>query len=83
MTKKEIKFEVALKRLEDIVTKLENEEVDLDESLKLFEEGSELVQFCTNELNRVKKKIELLVKKGNKIVAEPFVTDEEPIDEQF
>jgi len=70
--KKEIKFEDALNKLESIVRKLESGQVELDESLKLFEEGTEFVKFCSNKLEEVKRKIEILTKKDDKIVKEPF-----------
>jgi exodeoxyribonuclease VII small subunit len=70
---KELKFESALNRLEQIVDKLESGEVDLDDSIKLFEEGMEMVKFCSHKLEEVKRKVEVLVKKENgKLVKEKF-----------
>ena len=45
----EIKFEKALKRLEEIVEKLEEGDLDLDQSLKLFEEGSSFPRSATKD----------------------------------
>lgn len=73
---KNLKFEDALKRLEEIVSKLESGDVELDESLKLFEEGMELANFCSKKLNEIKNKIEILVKKGE-------VLEQERNDEVF
>ncbi|MCL2484919.1 MAG: exodeoxyribonuclease VII small subunit [Endomicrobia bacterium] len=61
MAKKQASFETALKRLEEIVDKMENAEPDLDKALALFSEGAELVKFCSAKLNETKKKIEILV----------------------
>ena len=49
-------FESAMKRLEEIVTSLENGTVALDESLKLFEEGIKLTKYCENELKNIEAK---------------------------
>jgi len=65
-------FEESLSRLEEIVSKMERSDLDLENSLSLFEEGIKLVHFCTTKLNETKKKIEILVKNGSKMSAEPF-----------
>ena len=70
--KKELKFENALNRLEKIVDVLESGESELDESLKLFEEGIGLIRFCQNKLEEVKGKVEILVKKGKELIPEPY-----------
>jgi len=70
--KKELKFETALERLQEIVNKLETGEIDLDESIKLFEEGISLVKFCSNKLDEVKHKVEILIKKEGEIIKTPF-----------
>lgn len=69
---KEVKFEEGLTRLEAIVEEMENSEMDLEKSLALFEEGIKLVRFCSAKLEEAKKKVEILVKKGDKMVPEPF-----------
>ena len=46
MAKKELTFEEAMNRLEEIVDALEGGDYSLDESLKLFEEGVKLVKSC-------------------------------------
>ena len=61
MSKKEEKplgFEAALKRLEEIVSRMESGEADLDAMIALFEEGQRLTKVCTAKLNEVEKKIE-------------------------
>jgi exodeoxyribonuclease VII small subunit len=59
-------FENALKRLEEIIQKLESGELSLDESLKLFEEGIELSRLCTKKLSETESKVEKLIKSGEK-----------------
>lgn len=50
-------YEESMKALEDIVAKLENGDVPLDESLKLFEEGTKLATFCSKALDTAEQKI--------------------------
>lgn len=58
----ELTFENAMKRLEEIVNALEKNEVTLDESIKLFEEGTKLTAFCSKTLNEAQQKITELTK---------------------
>jgi len=71
-------FETAFQKLEKIVQRLEGEELPLDESLQLFEEGIRLSRFCHQRLEEVEKKIELILAdaKGQP-VTEPFEEDVE------
>ena len=66
-------FEKQLSRLEEIVSKLE--ETDLDASVKLFEEGIVLSKELSQKLETVKFKVEELKKKGAEMVTEPFDTE--------
>ena len=59
------KFETALKKLEEVVRKLEGGELSLDDSLKAFEEGVKLAGFCSGKLNEAEKRVELLSKQKN------------------
>jgi exodeoxyribonuclease VII small subunit len=71
-------FEKAFKDLEAIVQRLESEELPLDESLRLFEQGISLSRFCHQQLEEVEKKIELILAdaKGQPRT-EPFDAGEE------
>ena len=55
-------FESALGELEAIVRKLENGDLDLEESLKLFEKGVKLSRECRERLTRAERRIEVLMK---------------------
>lgn len=50
-------FEQALDRLEEIVKLLENGKTPLDDSMKLFDEGTGLVAFCSQTLKTAEQKI--------------------------
>lgn len=67
MSKKETKisFEHSLKRLEKIVTSLEEGEVTLEESLKMYEEGIQLSKECIETLSKAEIKIKQLTKDLN------------------
>jgi exodeoxyribonuclease VII small subunit len=58
-------FETALKRLEEIVKKLENGELSLDSALQLFEEGIKLSRFCHTKLEEAERRVEILVKNSS------------------
>ncbi len=75
-------FESAFHKLESIVKKLEGEELPLDESLRLFEEGIGLSRFCHQRLEEVEKKIELILAdaKGQPRT-EPFESEGDGEDE--
>ena len=53
----ELKYEQAVKRLEEIVAKLEGGSLSLDESLKLYEEGAKLLYYCRKTLESAKQRI--------------------------
>lgn len=68
-------FEKQLSRLEEIVAKLEEEQTDLDASVKLFEEGVALSKDLSQKLETVKFKAEELKKKGAELITQPFDTE--------
>ena len=55
-------FEDALKRLEEIVQRMESGDLALEDSLGLFEEGVRLTRVCSQRLDEAEKKIELLTR---------------------
>jgi len=71
-------FEEAFKRLEEVVNKLEDGDMPLEESLKLFEEGINLSRFCNKKLNEAEKKVEILLKDAHgEIFTKPFISEKE------
>lgn len=59
-------YEDSVVRLQEIVSLLESGECSLDESMKLFEEGTKLVSFCNASLDKAQTKIKELteIEKG-------------------
>jgi len=73
----EKKFETAMARLEEIVQKLEQGDLPLEQSLKLFEEGIRLSRICNARLEEAERKVEILLKdKAGNMVAKPFEEEE-------
>ena len=69
------KFEEAMKRLEEIIHDLESGDLPLEESLKVFEEGMDLIKLCSEKLEEVEQKVTKLVKESEgKYVHQPFET---------
>ncbi|MEX2604492.1 MAG: exodeoxyribonuclease VII small subunit [Gracilimonas sp.] len=56
--KERLSFEEALKQLESIVAQLENEDITLEDSVKLYEEGVKLSKFCAEILEQAELRIE-------------------------
>jgi exodeoxyribonuclease VII small subunit len=71
-------FERSMKRLEEVVKRLEIPDLSLDDAMKLFEEGMKLSQECQKQLAEAEGRVEILLKKADgRLQAEPFETDEE------
>jgi exodeoxyribonuclease VII small subunit len=67
------RFEDALNKLEKIVSKLEEGDIPLEESLKLFEEGIRLSRLCNEKLDEAEKRVEILMKgKEGTLKPRPF-----------
>jgi len=62
---KEMTFEAAMARLEEIFRSLESGNAPLDVSLGLFEEGVALVKLCNSRLDTAEQKVKLLVRGEN------------------
>lgn len=65
-------FENALSRLEQITTELEQGKLGLDRSLKKFEEGVQLANFCNEKLDEARSQVTLLLKKNSGLTTAPF-----------
>jgi exodeoxyribonuclease VII small subunit len=59
-----MKFEENLVKLEKLVSKMESGEMNLDETIKAFEEGRALVKACTGELESIRLRIDKVMKDG-------------------
>ena len=78
---KKADFERSLARLEEIVRRLENANLTLDDAMKLFEEGVELSRACQKQLEEAEGRVEVLLKRADgKLVAEPFGLESEKED---
>jgi len=70
------KFETSLKKLEEVVHKLESGDLGLEESIKVFEEGIRHAAFCSKKLEEAEQKVEILIKqRDGSFKKEPFNPD--------
>ena len=65
-------FEEALEKLEKITRDLEEGDISLEDSLKYFDEGVKLAEYCNSKLNDAQKKVEILLKKNGTREPVPF-----------
>lgn len=61
---KDVAFEKALEKLEEIVASLEAGDMALDLTMKKYEEGIKLARMCQEKLDKAKARIETLMKDG-------------------
>lgn len=73
MKSKSRSFEASVTRLDEIVQKMEHGDVPLEDALKLFEEGTQLVASCTKLLDEAELKVTRLTKGA----------DGEPVETEF
>ena len=69
-------FEQALARLEQVTAELETSEMSLEKSLEKFNEGIDLVRFCSSRLDEAKARVELLMQKEGTLKAVPFTEEQ-------
>ena len=78
MAEKKLTFEQQIARLEEIVSLLEQGDVQLADSLALFEEGTKLTAACAKQLDQAEQKVVKLMKgPGGAPVEQPFERTEE------
>jgi exodeoxyribonuclease VII small subunit len=70
-------FESAMAELDQLVAKMESGELPLEASVAAYKRGSELVQYCAAQLERVEKQVKVL--EGDML--KPFATDDEDEEE--
>lgn len=71
-----INFEINIKELEEIVAKLEKNDISLDESLKLFERGVMLSAQCNKLLDEAEQKVNVLLKKDGEMAEQDFLMED-------
>jgi exodeoxyribonuclease VII small subunit len=72
----DLSFEAALKRLEQVVDRLEGGDLELDAALGAFEAGVKLTASCAAQLEAAERRVEILVQQGTGWVARPFDAEE-------
>lgn len=71
-------FEEGIKRIEHIVEALESGEISLEESIKLYRDGVEILEYCSNKLSDAEKQVMILQKNSNnQFRQEPFTEKSE------
>ena len=73
MNKQNMTFEASMQRLEQIVRAMERGDVALEESLKLFQEGTELVRSCNELLENAQLQVKMIM----------TAADGSPVEEEF
>ncbi len=77
---KKLDLEKAMVRLEEIADLLESGEKSLDESLELFQEATELVEFCSQSLQDAETKLKILGKRGEKFTVKDSDIESNDLD---
>ncbi|HUL12184.1 MAG TPA: exodeoxyribonuclease VII small subunit [Methylococcaceae bacterium] len=75
MVKKAFRFEESLAELEQLVERMEQGNLSLEESLKLFEHGVQLTRSCQKALKEAEQKVQILLEENGQPTLKPF-TDE-------
>lgn len=73
---KNLTFEKALSRLQDVVTDLEDPEKGLEASLALFEEGVALSRFCRGRIDEIEKRVEIVLRETPDALVTKALDDE-------
>ncbi|UHA72884.1 exodeoxyribonuclease VII small subunit [Paenibacillus sp. 481] len=72
----EFTFEQAIDKLEQIVAQLESGDAPLEEAIDLFQQGMELSKLCSQKLEQVERKIEMLTEQNGELKRQPFQAEE-------
>jgi exodeoxyribonuclease VII small subunit len=67
-------FETGLDELEKIVKEMESGDLPLERALALFEKGVALSEACRKQLDEAETRVEILMQRGDRVVAKPFET---------
>jgi exodeoxyribonuclease VII small subunit len=68
-------FEAGLQELEQIVKEMEGGDLPLERALELFEKGMKISDTCRKQLEEAETRVEVLVRKGDRVQPEPFRPD--------
>lgn len=75
MTKKSPRFEESLTELEQLVERLEQGDISLEDSLKAFERGVQLTRVCQKALKEAEQKIQVLLEDEGQAQLKPFTVN--------
>lgn len=75
--RKKLTFEENIEKLEEILSRLEDEKLPLDTSVKLYEEGMKLIAKCNRELEDAERKIKILTKNSEGEIVEVAITEDD------
>jgi exodeoxyribonuclease VII small subunit len=76
-TQQPASFEAGIAELETIVKEMESGELPLERALQLFEKGMQVSEACRKQLAEAETRVEVLLRRGQQVVAEPFETETE------
>ncbi len=76
---KKLDFETGLKRLQEVVEKLERQDIPLEEAVNLFEEGMELSRKCARILEVAEERVKVLMRdqETGKVIERDLIDEEE------
>lgn len=69
-------FERSLKELEDIVTRMEQGDLSLEESLRQFERGIALTRSCQEALQAAEQRVQMLTEENGRTELRPFESED-------
>ena len=75
MVKKTVLFEDSLAELEQLVERMEQGNLSLEESLKLFERGVQLTRACQKALKDAEQKVQILLEENGEPILKPFIDE--------
>lgn len=78
---KNVSFETAISELENIVSQLESGDLELEQSLALFERGIELTRHSQTKLQEAEQKVQILMAKQDQLELQPFAANEQALGE--
>ena len=73
----QLDFEQAMQQLEELVHRLEEGSLSLDDSIQSFERGMELVRYCAGELRRAEQRVQELTEEAGKLRLTDFTPEQE------